>query len=173
MILTPLILFVSECTFGILKGRWRILKTGIRTHSTKSVDNTWLTCCAFHNWLLEVDGLDSPWDGVNAATSQWTGELGQLELSDVPLALQRILSPAEIRDYDTSGVGATANASGTGDNDTADNDAMAAGEDVRHVRNLSLQYFRSKLVEHFEIMFDRHEIIWPKRRGAVPCTENI
>jgi hypothetical protein len=30
-----------ECTFGILKGRWRILKTGIR-----------LT----YNWLLETDG---------------------------------------------------------------------------------------------------------------------
>ena len=27
-----------ECTFGILKGRWRVLKTGIRLHRTESVD---------------------------------------------------------------------------------------------------------------------------------------
>ena len=45
-----------ECTFGILKGRWRILKTGIRVHNTKVCDNIWLTCCALHNMLLDVDG---------------------------------------------------------------------------------------------------------------------
>ena len=33
-----------ECTFGILKSQWRILKTGIRLHSTKAADNVWLTC---------------------------------------------------------------------------------------------------------------------------------
>ena len=47
-----------ECTFGILKGRWRILKTGIRIHGVESADKIWLTCCALHNWLLETDGLD-------------------------------------------------------------------------------------------------------------------
>lgn len=46
-----------ECTFGILKGRWRILKTGIRLHNTEVSDNIWLTCCALHNMLLDVDGL--------------------------------------------------------------------------------------------------------------------
>jgi hypothetical protein len=35
-----------ECTFGILKCRWRILKTGIRLHNTEAADNVWLTCCA-------------------------------------------------------------------------------------------------------------------------------
>ena len=46
-----------ECTFGILKGRWRILKTGIRCHNTEVGDNVWMTCCALHNHLLDVDGL--------------------------------------------------------------------------------------------------------------------
>ncbi len=164
----------SECTFGILKGRWRILKTGVRTHTIKSVDNTWLTCCALHNWLLEIDGLDQPWDGVNASTSEWTGDFGRLEVSETPLALQRILSPAEIRDYDTSRVGSTRGAdNGTTDDVLNDADAATATDDVRCVRNLSLSYFRSKLVEHFEIMFNRHEIIWPKRRGAPPRIEGI
>ena len=40
-----------ECTFGILKGRWRILKTGIRLHGIEAADKIWLTCCALHNWL--------------------------------------------------------------------------------------------------------------------------
>ena len=50
-----------ECTYGILKGRWRILKTGIRVHNTEVCDNIWLTCCALHNMLLDVDGLNKNW----------------------------------------------------------------------------------------------------------------
>jgi hypothetical protein len=45
-----------ECTFGIMKGRWRILKTGIRIQGLDNIDHIWKTCCALHNWLLEVDG---------------------------------------------------------------------------------------------------------------------
>ena len=46
-----------ECTFGILKERWRILKTGFCCHNTEVGDNVWMTCCALHNHLLDVDGL--------------------------------------------------------------------------------------------------------------------
>ena len=67
-----------ECTFGILKGRWRILKTGVRLHDTASVDKIWLTCCALHNMRLEVDGLDKEWDGVGVPTSAYLGELGEV-----------------------------------------------------------------------------------------------
>jgi hypothetical protein len=47
-----------KCTFGILKGRWRILKSGIRLHGTKPAEAIFKTCCALHNCLLEGDGLD-------------------------------------------------------------------------------------------------------------------
>ena len=50
-----------ECTFGILKGRWRILKTGIRIHGTDGPDKVFFTCCALHNKLLDIDGLDELW----------------------------------------------------------------------------------------------------------------
>ena len=30
-----------ECTFGIMKGRFRILKVGIRLHSVKAENNIW------------------------------------------------------------------------------------------------------------------------------------
>jgi len=162
-----------ECTFGILKGRWRILKTGIRLHSTESVDNIWLTCCALHNMLLEIDGLDQPWDGVAQPTSQWDGALGELDVDDVPLAMNRILSPAAIRAYDTSTIGAATlplNEEEDGieeDNDEDDFEEHGEGE-VRIVRNLSLKYFRSKLVEHFDIKFRRNELVWPRSRGAKP-----
>ncbi len=50
-----------ECTFGLLKGSWRILKSGVRIYGVDSVDHIWFTCCALHNWLLEVDGLTQEW----------------------------------------------------------------------------------------------------------------
>ena len=52
-----------ECTFGILKCHWRILKTGIRLEGMEVANNIWKTFCALHNWLLETDGLDGEWDG--------------------------------------------------------------------------------------------------------------
>jgi hypothetical protein len=70
-----------ECTFGILKGRWRILKTGVRLHGVDSCDKIWKTCCALHNMLLEIDGLDKAWQmGV---PSDWEGELGLFSGNDV------------------------------------------------------------------------------------------
>ncbi len=148
------------------------MKSGVHLHSTESVDRVWLTCCALHNWLLEVDGLDQPWDGVNATTTEWESDLGQLDDTDVPLALRRIMSPAEIRGYDSSTVGGrSTNDTITGD-DAGENsisvDADDASDEVRKVRHLSLDYFRSKLVEHFNIKFDRNEIIWPRRRVNTP-----
>jgi hypothetical protein len=87
-----------ECTFGILKGRWRILKSGIRLHGLDVVDTIWRTCFALHNMLLEVDGLSEEWDG----------HIGLFEKEDdniLPFALRRLSSPNEIRNYDCSGMG--------------------------------------------------------------------
>jgi hypothetical protein len=63
-----------ECTFGILKCRWRVLKTGIRLHGFISADKVWLTCCALHNWLLHVDGWDEEW--LNGMSSEWKNRTG-------------------------------------------------------------------------------------------------
>jgi len=51
-----------KCTFGILKGRFRVLKTGISLHGIDVCDNVWYTCCALHNFLLEEDNLSERWD---------------------------------------------------------------------------------------------------------------
>jgi hypothetical protein len=78
-----------ECTFGILKGRWRILKCGIRLHGHEVTDKIWKTCCALHNWLLKTDGLDERWQ--EGARSPWESELGQFDDEDIQLI------PDEIR----------------------------------------------------------------------------
>ena len=79
-----------KCTFGILKGRWQILKSGTQIYGIAGPDKVWLTCCAFHNMLLDVDGLDQQW--VNGVPSDWEGPLGQLNGSEAPFAIQRLNS---------------------------------------------------------------------------------
>jgi hypothetical protein len=175
-----------ECAFGILKGRWRILKTGVRLHATQSVDQIWLTCCALHNMLLEVDGLNAVWDGKQIATSEWEGDLGRLESEDVPMAMRRVLNPSQIRNYDTTVFGQVAppehQADGQEDmlledgagrkEGRGDGDGEGCRDDgdgnVRTVGRLSLAFFRDRLVEHFNIMFTRGELQWPSRRGKAP-----
>ncbi len=51
-----------DFSFGILQGCWRIIKTGIRVHSTEVSDDVRMTCCSSHNLLTEVDGLPLKWE---------------------------------------------------------------------------------------------------------------
>lgn len=163
-----------ECTFGIMKGRWRILKTGIRLHGTDAADKTWATCCALHNWLLEVDGLDQPWDGA-------LGDVDTDDLESIPFALRRLASPAEHRNYDTSGMGAgeeedEADGGEDGGLDEADEFAMGmetnvelAEEDGAHdITKMSLATFIEKLVHHFDITWRCNKLCWPERRKGGP-----
>jgi DDE superfamily endonuclease len=175
-----------ECTFGILKGRWRILKTGIRLHGVNAPDKVWLTCCALHNWLLEIDGLDVRWEA--GVSSDWEGELGQLNGNDVeqfassrtraPFAIQRLHSVlagdeviARYRNYDTSGMGPGNEGDSVPQNvrleepDPNENASIyeATENGVRAVRKLSLEYFKGRLIEHFDIMWQKKQIVWPRR----------
>jgi len=85
-----------ECTFGILKGSWWILKTGIRLQGMEVTNKIWKTCCALHNWLLEVDGMDGEWMGA-------IGQHDQLDIMQhVPLALQQQQPGFDPRSYDVS-----------------------------------------------------------------------
>ena len=96
------------CTFGILKGRWRILKSGIRIHGTDGPDQVLLTCCALHNKPLDINGLDEPWeqgvqsiwptayDNDDGDNDDMDGQAGnELDIpSIVPDAILRLHNPA-------------------------------------------------------------------------------
>jgi hypothetical protein len=173
-----------ECTFGILKGRFRILKTGICLGGQQAGDRIFLTCCALHNMLLEVDGLDKGWE--EGVASMWEGNLGLHDASDVmdhlPVPIQRMLSPTGLRRYDaTSDIDITpphVNNAFVLNEQRYRNHQLSRQEQrykregattVRVVKNLSLlSYFQKKLIEHFDIAFTKNEVRWPgKRNGEV------
>ena len=104
-----------------------------------------------------------------SANQCWEGELGNLEPEDLPLALWRALSPSEIRAYDTSALGLDRSSEGQDEEvveDGAEHGSEDGAEGVRVVRKLSLKYFRSKLVEHFDILWSRNQVVWPRSRGS-------
>jgi hypothetical protein len=165
-----------ECTFGILKGRWRILKTGIRLHTLEAADRFWKMCCALHNMLLDIDGLDEKW--VDGVRSDWEGTLGHHEDQDairnVPFAIQRLnVTCPNARTFDSSGMGPGDDADPQAVHDgllplVVDNNNSTAPDGARVVRHLSLDYFRSKLVEHFDILWQQKNVVWPEGSTRQP-----
>eukprot|EP00965_Chrysotila_dentata_P153721 5081520-Pleurochrysis_carterae.AAC.1 len=63
----------TERTFGVLKKRFYLLKSGFRFSSAIKIDNAFFTCCVLHNMLLKNDNLDTmgacqeDWEEVNFA----------------------------------------------------------------------------------------------------------
>jgi hypothetical protein len=135
--------------------------------------------------ILEVDGLDRGWE--NGASSIWEGNLGLHDVNDVndhlPEGIRRLFTPTELRRYDASShVGLPTptyneqehNNSNINNSDRHRNQQLSRQERiyendgrsrVRVVKSLSLSYFRSKLVQHFDIAFSKSEVQWPGTRN--------
>jgi hypothetical protein len=172
-----------ECTFGILKGRWRILKTGIRVHSLEQVDDIWFTCCALHNMLLHVDGLDKGWTH-GMTCSDYERHLGLHELGDVeehvPEIFRRLKTMGLNRSHDDSHD--VDNAMFSADDEDQENDvveeeekeeeeeeeaARGSGEHVVRRSDLSMDAFRGKLVRHFHERWQQDRVSWPSRQNKM------
>jgi Plant transposon protein len=144
-----------KCTFGILKGRFRILKTGIRLHKINSVDQLWCTCCALHNMFLEYDGLSKNWE--NGVQSEWQGEIGNLENPD---------------DCDSSGMG-PGNDIAYEDDERITNEmeqeefAQENNQRAKPVCNCSNCFLKQKSIDHFDIFCQKRSITLQKRSGIV------
>jgi len=50
-----------ECVFGILKGRFRILKLPFEFENEAHIDNVFYTCCVLHNQIQRIKGFDNVW----------------------------------------------------------------------------------------------------------------
>ena len=103
--------------------------------------------------------------------STWEGELGDFEAA--PSAIQTLNSPAEFRNFDLSGMGAgndcDENSSLTCEADDTVPAVSAVTETSRDepisVIGLSQKHFKTKLVNHFDILFRQNKIVWPSWTG--------
>lgn len=85
-----------ECTFGILKGRFRILRTAMNFQTQAAIDTVFYACCIMHNMNLRADGRDKEFsvplqDWVNDA------EAGDDEDLEDALMSMEIAKRAKVR----------------------------------------------------------------------------
>jgi hypothetical protein len=135
---------------------------------------------------FKTDGLNERWE--SGVPSDWEGEMGEHDDEYIvcqyalPNAISNLRTPAEVRGYDISGMGTHSpyaengaddeigNHNNSDDMETEDTgandmetDDTGAVRAVRVVRNLSQEYFRKRLVQHFDICWRRNDLVWPQR----------
>ena len=117
--------------------------------------------------LLEVDGLADGWE--NGVASEWEMEADSTQ--DLPFALRRLITPGTNRNFDISGFGSGNDMATSTDSlstvtsevDRSNESRVATNNTSICVNDMSLSYFRTKLIRHFNIAFHKEEVHWPKR----------
>ena len=143
----------------------------MRIHGVDWVDDVWLTCCALHNWLLNIDGLNGEWkNGV--PMSDCEGPMGDMDFeglnNGVAHTIARLSKNLNPRNYDSSGMRPGNDLVGeVSDFCESDSEEGNEGEDTSMsltINSLSLPFFHSQLVAHLSILHERNQIIWPKSK---------
>jgi len=140
-----------ECTFGILKGRFRILKTAVRLHRAIDIDKVFLTCCILHNMLLKEDNLVHVWEH----NVDYRGADGAFEVEDMP----RVFSLANERrnlNSDLSTIGREF------DTDTDDRNSRAIPNDIVPEYESSHGTLVNALLAHFKFQWSQRRVGWAR-----------
>lgn len=139
-----------------------------------AADRVWMTCCALHDMLLEVDGLNNRWE--EGAASDWQGDMGTSDAKEcrcfTPFAIRQS-SDAQLQNFggtehERSSNELTVMIDGNNNTDPeCDDEDMATN--VRHDANgsiclnsLSHRDFRERLVEHFDVLHATAELNGPQ-----------
>lgn len=132
-----------ECTFGIMKKRFRILRLPFLFKTEDEITNVFRVCAMLHNRLLEHDGLD----GIGKAEEDWLA--ADLSTDDARIFAQVAANQDAARQRHMP--------AGTGEEDAVDDDDP---EDDHFA-------LRRALVTHFEHAWGKKEIMW--KRSAAMC----
>ena len=141
-----------ECTFGILKSRWRFLRNGIVLQNQSLIDFAFFTCCILHNLILEYDGLDSrweqdvDWDQINPQPDN--SDEGFDEESAVP-GIQEMRVLARVNQWTTAV-------------DMSNDDNEAIGNEIEAEIDYDFETKRRSLIEHFLQAYDAGLVKWPR-----------
>lgn len=143
-------------------------------HGIAVADDIWFTCCAFHNMLLSVDGLNKRWNmGVQ---SPFEGELGWHELGDVeayaPLIFRRVRNgvAGNRRQLDSSQIGPNPDNLHIDPHVDVDNNAASHENiptSITSLMTLTNRKFRKCLVVSFHQRWSNKSIVWPSRNGVM------
>jgi hypothetical protein len=141
-----------ECTFGILKQRFRFLRGPIVFHDPKVIEGAMKTCCALHNMCLVFDGLDiASWESVN-----WEELEPDLDEED------------EIDNQTVEEEQSIENETITEDQH---DDALVLSRTSQRINvRTGKRVLKEALQQHFSWAFRKGEIQWPKNMSKVQKT---
>ena len=142
-------------TFGILKGRFRILKYGMRFRKVEHCDMLFKTLCAFHNMLIKEDGLDCNWMNYREALDQ-----DQMNRNQFPPTLLRLHSLYV--DQQNSSI-EDQNVYPEWKRRLERSKDQFTFNNKRIVRKMPQHLYIECLVEHFNICYKKQQIVWPRR----------
>lgn len=145
-----------ECCFGILKGRFRILKIPILFQSHEIVENIFKTCCVLHNMILTHDGFDSRWE----AGVEWDKEAGHHDRGDIG----RIIKGPVVRKDTGRLERLRLRVHATLDLSRIRQDPLApgVGEVIDEVPSHSHVNLKAKLITNLKLRIQRKEVEWLK-----------
>ena len=152
-----------KCAFGILKGRWAILRYGLRFGSIKQCDKLWLTCCALHNKLLFVDGLDKCWEEGVASHWEKINEKYKKNATQTSFAVSRLG-----RKFYNGEINTENEFKHTSASPSSDCFKKYTANGKRIVSKMPLSLFQNCLFNHFDIRFKQNDICWPQSNRK-PC----
>ena len=107
--------------------------------------------------------------------SDWEGPIGGMDLEGIDAGvanmIARLSKNLNPRNYDSSGMGPgndlVGEVYGFRDSDCeegVDEGVKTSTMTALKISSISLPFFRSKLVAHFSILFERNQIVWPKSK---------
>jgi hypothetical protein len=156
----------------LMIGRWRILKSGIRVHGISAADDIWFTCCAFHNMLLDVDGLNKQWK--KGVKSIFEGELGWHTSDDIevyaPKIFRRVHGGGGLgnpRQLDLCPVGGNDYGYNYIEEIPIEENVVAVPKRTYKILNMTNNNFRNNLVTSFHKRWTDKDIEWPSRTGKM------
>ena len=144
-----------ECAFGILKGRFRILKYGMRFHKVEHCDMLFKTLCALHNLLIKEDRLDTNWMGFKESLQE-----DQVSRNKFPSMLLRLHS-LYVENCNT--IPNRPYSQPEWKRKLERRKELFTDNNKRAVRKMPQSLFIECLVEHFNICYENGEIVWPRR----------
>ena len=131
-----------ECTFGVLKQRFRFFRSGMNFHSQKVIDGAMKTACILHNMLLVGDGQDRfDWETLNPDAEEDDAEVGVTAFDSFDIHPQEHSGKIQ---FDTAIVGKCFIAKDTHNYNT----------------------FKSLLVQHFTRQYQIGDLHWPRGFNA-------
>ena len=137
-----------ECSFGILKKRYQILKNAMTWQYKSDIDNAVFSCVILHNMLHEYDGYDERWEAEILNT-----HYDEEEKSCLTVIRRRTIATLE-NSIDHSSIGMLYN--------NINHISFANSLDNATVIELSTEHaiLRDKLVKHMHCQYLNDKLRW-------------